>query len=168
MYPPATEFPVVIIMDFCEIRNSRWAKGCFEPIAVIAGEHLANDASESSPLRSEVGASEQYLLKGFAVRLYRDDVESYYLNIMGKQPRIFVICSEDDAGRNKPFLTTASYDEASAHMEVEEYVFSVPMPAEVYRWIEKFVVEHYIPTRKKKRKRENWKEQGQGRKKNNR
>jgi hypothetical protein len=42
-------------------------------------------------------------------------------------------------------------------MEVEEDVFSVPMPAEIYRWVENFVLQHYVPERRKKRKREDWK-----------
>ncbi len=168
MHSPAAEFPVAVIMGFREVQNNRWTKGRFEPLAVIAGEHIAHEGSGTNPLRSEVGASEQYLLRGFGLKLYRDDAESYYLNLMGEQPRVFIICSEDDSGLLAPFLATASYDEATAHMEVEEFVFSVPMPAEIYRWIEQFVVNHYIPVRKKKRKRDNWKEQGLGRKKNNR
>jgi len=32
----------------------------------------------------------------------------------------------------------------------------------VYRWAEKFVLEHYVPEKKKKRKRENWKKPKQG------
>ena len=51
-----------------------------------------------------------------------------------------------------------SYDEATSYMEVDEPVFSLPMPPEVYRWLEAYVLEHYVPERKKKRKRDDWKQ----------
>jgi hypothetical protein len=58
----------------------------------------------------------------------------------------------------RPFQVTLSYDEAASYMEVDEPVFSLPMPPEVYRWLEGYVLEHYVPERKKKRKRDDWKQ----------
>ena len=43
-------------------------------------------------------------------------------------------------------------------MESDEAVESVAMPVELYRFVEQFVLEHYLPEKKKKRKRDNWKE----------
>jgi hypothetical protein len=45
-------------------------------------------------------------------------------------------------------------------METEELVESVDMPAELYRWAERFVLEHYVPKKRKKRKRDDWKARG--------
>ena len=109
------------------------------------------------PLRSQNDGYEQFLYTGFTLKLHKDEAESYYFNLMGERPSIFVICSEHESGQLMPFLTTPSYDEAIAHTEVEEHVFSLPIPPEVYRWIERYVLEHYRPTPKRKRKRENWK-----------
>jgi hypothetical protein len=53
---------------------------------------------------------------------------------------------------------TLSYDAAAAYMEVDELVSRVAMPAEVYRWAESFVMQHYVPERKKKRRRDDWKQ----------
>lgn len=86
------------------------------------------------------------------MRLHRDEAESYYWNLMAAQPQLFVICRERDA-EPEPFLVTASHDEAGAYMESDEVVFSVPMPPEIYRAVEAFVIEHYVPTPRKKRKR---------------
>jgi hypothetical protein len=36
------------------------------------------------------------------------------------------------------------------------------MPAELYRWAERFVLEHYFPEKHRKRKRDNWKEDTRG------
>ncbi len=151
------QFPVAVIMGVPDGQTARWAALRKEPIAVVAGAHVASKIGPNTVLNSQTDGDEQFIYTGFTLRLHRDEVESYYFNLMGEQPSIFVICSEDEAGQLTPFLTTPSYDEATAHMEVEEHVFSLPIPPEVYRWIEHFVLEHYRPTRKRKRKRDNWK-----------
>ena len=40
---------------------------------------------------------------------------------------------------------------------------TAPMPGELYHWAERFVLEHYVPEKKRKRKRNNWKESGRRR-----
>ena len=34
----------------------------------------------------------------------------------------------------------------------------VPIPPEIYQYLEKFVVSHFVPQERKKRKRKNWSE----------
>ena len=68
-------------------------------------------------------------------------------------------CTLDDNGPLRPLIVTLSYDEAASYLESDDIVESVAMPAELYRWVENFVLEHYLPQKKKKRKRENWKEE---------
>jgi hypothetical protein len=104
----------------------------------------------------------QLLHSGFSLKLYQDEAESYYMNLMGERPAVFVVCrqEEDDEGGLTPLLVTLSYDEASSYMEVDEPVFSVPMPPELYRWVEAFVLRNFVPREKKRRKRENWTEEG--------
>ena len=41
-------------------------------------------------------------------------------------------------------------------MEVDDRVYATSIPAEVYRQIEEFVVQHFVPEEKKVRKRKNW------------
>jgi len=47
-------------------------------------------------------------------------------------------------------------------METDEMVESVKMPPELYRWAERFVLQHFVPEKRGKRKRDNWKETGDG------
>ena len=35
---------------------------------------------------------------------------------------------------------------------------AVPVPPEIYQYLEKFVVSHFVPQERKKRKRKNWSE----------
>jgi hypothetical protein len=51
---------------------------------------------------------------------------------------------------------TANPDEASAHLEGDEQVFATPIPPEIYKELERFVVEYYVPRPRRKRKRKNW------------
>ncbi len=122
-------------------------------VGVVAGGR----GRDESLIRSD-SSGRQLLYPGFRLRLHRDEAESYYMNLTGDHPSVFVVCSEDEEERPRPSLVTLSYDEVSSYMEVEDAVFSVPMPPELYRWIEAFVLLHYVPERRNKRKLDQWKE----------
>ncbi len=59
----------------------------------------------------------------------------------------------------EPVLVTLSFDAGQAYLEGDETVYNVPLPPELYRATEAFVLAHYVPEKKNKRKLENWKEQ---------
>jgi hypothetical protein len=67
-----------------------------------------------------------------------------------------VLCSDDGAGALVPKMVTADQDEASSGVEVDDRVYSVPIPPEVYQYLEAFVVEHHVPEEKTRRKRADW------------
>ncbi len=99
---------------------------------------------------------QEYLWGGLSIRLHKDEAESYYFNLMAGNPRVFVITTTGEVGIPEPFLVSASFDEAHAYLEAEAEVEAVSMPPEIYRWVEQFVLEHYVPERRIKRKRRNW------------
>jgi hypothetical protein len=45
-----------------------------------------------------------------------------------------------------------SFDEAHAYLEGDEQVYSVPLPAQLYQWVEAYVLTHYVALKKTKRK----------------
>ena len=153
-------FPVSVITAFQKTQNA-WSDGQWGVNGVLVGEFDGNKSVNklSKRLIRAHTEDEQYLWSGLSVALYKDDAESYYHNLMSDNPRVFVICkmTEDSSEDCQPFLVTLSYDEAASYMEVDELVFSVDMPAELYRWLEQFVLENYVPEKKKKRRRTNWK-----------
>jgi hypothetical protein len=57
----------------------------------------------------------------------------------------------------EPVLVTLSFDAGQAYQEADETVYAVPLPPELYRAAEAFVIAHYVPEKKRKRKLENWK-----------
>ena len=112
-------------------------------------------------LVSDDGERAQYMYSGLNVSLYKDGCESYWYNLQAETPYLFVICHHDDVADDEsmavePAMVSANQDEANAHMESEDLVFSVPMPDKVIDWLERYVVEYYDPVIKKKRKRRNW------------
>jgi hypothetical protein len=146
-------------MIFREPGDQPWDMGRWDVAGVIAGESQIDDERACVPIHTE-SSNRQFLWPDFRLELFRDDAGSYYHNLMGIEPRVFVLCREKDSGKLEPFQVTLSYDEAAAYTEVEEEVFAVPMPPEVYRWVENFVLEHYVPEKRRKRKREDWKKSG--------
>lgn len=113
---------------------------------------------EKRRVRSAPDGTEDYLWGGFRLRLHKDEAESYYFNLLAEQPSLYVVSRMGPRYAPEPFLVTASFDEAHAYMEAEEDAQPVPMPPELHGWIEAFVLEHYVPERRRKRKRQNWKD----------
>jgi Protein of unknown function (DUF3305) len=151
-------FPVSILLDYVPTPDNRWQAGRWAVTGVVAAEPKAEkNRVQSAPLHPGSN-NRQVLWSGFSVDLFKDDAESYYYNIVSDTPRIFVICNIEDDASLKPLMVTMSYDEAASYMESDEAVESVAMPVELYRFVEQFVLENYLPEKKKKRKRDNWKE----------
>lgn len=139
-----------------EAHQGRWSFPRWRVVGVIAGEKKTSPEITRRLVHCE-GARRQYIWGGFTLKLSRDSSESYWYNLVGKTPSLFVICRADEQeGSMTPFLVTADHDEANAHMEADDAVFSVDIPPEVYQWLERYVVENYRPQERKTRKRNNW------------
>jgi len=153
------EIPVSVMVECREARVGQWVEDQWQAIAVVAGEEVKGEAS-STILVHEDSTCRRYLWTGLRLTLYRDACEAYWYNLMSGKPYLYVICQEDevDSGADSlvPMLVTADQQEANGHMETDDRVFSVPMPVQVHEWLERFVVTHYVPEEKKKRKRRNW------------
>jgi hypothetical protein len=150
-------FPVAVVLGYRPQAADPPDGPAGEVVGVVAG--AATEGAGVSRLLIHSGpGGEQYLWTGFRLQLHRDGAESYYFNLVSDRPSVFVICRPGRDGRLKPALLTLGYDEAAAYMEVDELVARVAMPAEVYRWAESFVMQHYVPQRKNKRRRDDWKQ----------
>lgn len=153
-----THFSAVVLMQRQPSRVSRWSDFQWEAIAVMArSDGMQQD--KGPQLVHEDGEVRQYLYTGFDVKLYVDECESYYYNLISTTPRCYVIARENDDDIPVPFLVSLSFDEAHAYMEMEDTVYAVEVPPELYRWTQDFVLMHYAPEKRKKRKRDDWKKQ---------
>lgn len=151
-----THFPVVVIMQRSPSTVSRWSDYQWQAIGVTAHAHSTTESSEPQ-LVHEDGEVQQFLYGGFKVRLHEDECESYYYNLISPTPHCYVITHYNDDNVPVPFLVTMSLDDAHAYMETDEQVYAVSIPPELYRWTEDFVLMHYAPEKRKKRKRDDWK-----------
>jgi hypothetical protein len=153
-------FPVALVLDYQRSNATAWSAGRWRVIGAVAGQHgVAQRRSVMSMRKDDAG--EQVLCAGYQLQLHRDDAESYYCNLMGERPSLFVVCREEAGQRPEPALVTVSYGEAASYTEVDGTVHAIAMPPEIYRWVEAYVLEHYVPEKHKKRKRDNWKKDEQ-------
>jgi hypothetical protein len=149
-------FPVAVIMERTAVSGNPWIDHPWQAVGV---------AVDGEPDREEIpvdgkGATRRVLHHGFLVRLFVDECESYYHNLLSPSPSCYVIASLDLDDVPIPRYISLSFDEAHAYLEGEEELFSVDMPPELYRWTEAFVLAHYVPQKRTKRKLKNWSEEG--------
>ena len=154
-------FSVSVIVEYVKTPDNRWEDGQWRVAGVIAAG--PDDQATTSPRQLHAATqARQYLHTGLNLRLYKDDAESYYYNLVSDNPGVFVICSQEAGEPLQPFIATLSYGEATSYMETDVRVERVDMPAELYHSLEHYVLANYVPEKRKKRKRENWKEAGRG------
>ena len=133
---------------------SRWASERWEAQAV----ELLGPAPEAAamPPATVTGSDGCWRFAPFAVELHRSEAEGYYLNIVAPLPKAFVLLrpTEDSAPPPLvPVLVTLSYNEAARMQDGGEQVDAVPLVAELHRWMQPFVEEHYKPEPRKKVRR---------------
>lgn len=144
-------YPVAVVME-CRPSTSPWQTEQWEAVGIAAGGGGPAD-QEGPPVKiHEEGETRRYLYRGFELRLYADECESYYHNLMTPHPRCYVVARQDAQERPVPFLVSLSFDAAHAYLEAGEPIYAVDVPPEIYRWCEAYVLAHYVPEKKYKRR----------------
>lgn len=158
--PLPEDFPVSVLLE-SRPANSEWIDVVWQAVAVMIGSRT-DQAGDQPRLVRTAGDVRQYLCSGLQVKLFKDECESYYHNLMSSTPRCYVVAHiEDVEDTPEPFLITMSFDEAHAYLECDDEIYDVDVPPELYRWTEAFILVHYAPEKRIKRKRKNWKQQDQ-------
>ena len=157
----ATKFKVSVILQR-ELKNlNSWSVQQWD-LATILSDFNGPDSLEGPIQIQESKSKSLFLWKGLNIRLFLDAAEGYWYNLLSDVPYGFLVCdpdTTDDTEPPVPMLITISQDEAGAHMETDNLVLSAPLPSDIVANAEKFVVSHYVPQEKKKRKRRNWTEE---------
>lgn len=156
---PQLSLPVAVILGRKIVSRGAWSVPSWRAVAVVAGENLASSDAQGSLIK-DVDGEEHLLWSGLRLDLFRDSAHSYWSNLVGTEPALFVVCHDREDGSLMPIRVTADQDEAGAATEANSAVYRVPIPPEVYVQLERFVVEHYKPAPPRKRKRKNWSNQG--------
>ena len=155
----SSSFPVSVIMQK-KISDNVWVDEIWEAIGVTVGDQGNIDfgAEKNKKVIFQQEGITQYLNTGFHLELFVDECESYYYNLISPAPRCFIVADQNDSEVPVPFLVSLSYDAAHSYLEGDETVYTVDLPPELYRWSEAFILNHYAPEKKIKRKRINWKD----------
>ncbi|OUD16214.1 DUF3305 domain-containing protein [Thioflexithrix psekupsensis] len=147
-------FYISIVIERQSVRNHPWLKHRWRVVGVVVAEEKQ---SRQRVLIREDAENTWFMWQGFTLQLHRDQAPSYYHNLTSETPQLFVICHpSSDFPEPTPFLVTLSDDEACAYLEASSEVHNVDIPPSIYPWLEKYVVENYIPDAPKKRQREAW------------
>ncbi len=154
------DYALGVIMVARPAKSSPWGLKSWSARGVVCGEQYRDRSRAPRALR-QCGEEEEYLFPGLELRLHKDEAESYYHNLMADSPQLYVIARIDENDQSMvPFHVSTSFDEANAYLEVDDEVYSVAMPPEVAVWMERFVLKHYVPEPRKKRKRRDWRREG--------
>jgi hypothetical protein len=143
------QFPVAVIIEKTLLDN-RWISEKWEAIGVVPAFEAAVDAPMQRIFADD--RREQFLFGRFDLKLFRDEVDNYHLNLTSPEPRVFVMWRMDEAVA-RPASITLSYGEAARHLDSGEQCDGVPMPPEIADWLGDFVNTHYKPAVRKKVKR---------------
>ncbi len=141
--------------------DNPWLDSRWEAVGILASGDPVPSEDHPAELIQELAGVRRYLYRGFTLRLHADECESYYHNLLSPDPCCYVVVTLADDGTPQPQLLTLSFDEAHAYLEGDENLYTVPIPPEVYRWTEAFVLANYVPQKRTKRKRQDWRHPGE-------
>lgn len=147
--------PVAVILERIIDQTKKWVMPQWKCFAIVTGEHLRQ--TDQKLLIHEEESCSRYYWGGLQLHLYKDGSEGYWYNLLSETPFLFVICDGELGDHSvEPGMVTANQDEATGYMESDRMVLSIPMPVEIRDLLENYVISHYQPEIKKKRKRQNW------------
>lgn len=136
------------------VAGNPWISERWRVLGVVAEGENRSDSPARQLVRSGPDG-DQYRWNGFALELRASEADNYYHNLIGGNPSVYVLAQEDEDGELIPQGVTIDYIEALAYAEFGNEGLAVPMPAEIYRTIEQFVLDHYVPEEpRSKRKRD--------------
>ncbi len=140
-------FNVAIVIERVPMQ-SRWQSHRWQ-----IAEVLHDDGSQAAPaVVFDTPASFRKLYPGFALTVFRDEAEGYFLNVHSAEPSVFVTWRfNEDESEAFPHNATLSYNEGARWMDAQEKVERLPMPREIFDALSAWVAVNYQPPEKKQR-----------------
>lgn len=137
---------VAVVLERLPVQ-SRWVDHEWRASRLVAhpgGEVLVENLPDGRLLKT---------VPGFAIVLYPDEAEGYYLNVSSGAPCGFVsLRVPEEGGDPYPFLVTASYNEAARWMDGGERVDRVDVDSDTVAWLADWVAANYRPEPKKRQR----------------
>ncbi|HEX6362119.1 MAG TPA: DUF3305 domain-containing protein, partial [Albitalea sp.] len=100
------------------------------------------------------GKVRRTLHPGFAVELFADEAEGYYLNLASGAPVWFVQwrLDDEDPSEAQPSAVSLSYNEAGRWLDAQERVDNVPLEPELRAWLQAYTDANYRPEPKQRKR----------------
>jgi hypothetical protein len=141
--------------------DNQWQPYQWRPLEIVDDALLQDRAA--CCLRDDPDDT-RWLFTDFDVRLFSDEAEGYFLNIISPAPCWFImwrIEEKDGVDVAMPKSVTLSYNEAARLMDGGEQVDTLPACAGIIERLTAFTHEYYRPEVKRKRKKPSF-EGGEG------
>ena len=148
---PRPRYTAAVLMEWTRL-SDRWQSEKWETIGVAVDDGPRTPAPPAPLLLHQDHSRARWLHSGYALTLYRDEAEGYYLNLSAPEPFVFVMWRMEQ-GVARPHTLTLSYNEAARMMDAGEQVDGLPMPEAWRAALAEFVALHYRPETKKNRAR---------------
>lgn len=145
----AAEAYEVTVLLRCEQRQrGRWSF----PVWSLSGLLPGRVGDARGQVHDQDGTRE-YIWPGLSIRLLASRAETYWFNLGSTDPSVFVVCREDPVYGLMPLSVTLDQDEASRQIEGDGEVFRAPVPEGLLRRLETFVMDHYTPSERRRKRR---------------
>jgi hypothetical protein len=157
---PTVHVAVLMRRERVQGPMSRW-----QPWRWVLHDVVRDDApAGAQPVCLRQSDDEQlWLHPGFAVSLFKDDVQGYYLNTTSPAPCWFVLWRMEeepslaDEAMALPIMVSLSYHDAGRWLDAQEHVDQVPAPDDVIAWMNDFTQAHWQEEPKRRKRPESFK-----------
>lgn len=111
-------------------------------IVVVLPQHTTSNSDGLDCRHVHTGEDgEHFLWSGLWLEFFRDSLQSYYQNLTGMQPSLFVLCHDDDVNTGLvPITISANHADAEGHMESDGIVLSTPLVTPFSGWVADYVL----------------------------
>ena len=147
--------PLAVLLQRYINPEKKWPFPQWSVYAIVTGENIGH--YDQKVTVHDDGSIYRFFWGGLKLDLYKDGSEGYWYNLLSETPYLFVICDGESGDMEiEPRYVTANQDEATGHLESDDIVLSIAMPQTIRELLERYVITHYKPMKKKKRKRKDW------------
>ena len=94
---PDARYPVSAVMESTRSKRGPWHVPVWRLIGFVAGQYVSGDSPQRLPVHTGEGQT-QWLWTGLNVALFRDSAESYWYDLVGRRPSLFLVCREHAEG----------------------------------------------------------------------
>jgi len=144
MNPHADEsYPVSIVLQRHWRQHGQWRFPQWQLAGLLAQQGPSAAGALTWRNMQTADDGEYFIWSGLALDLFRDSLQSYYQNLTGAQPSVFVLCHDDHPHTGMaPVSVSADWADAEAHMETDGIVLATALTPPFSGWLAGYVLQN--------------------------